>query len=175
MTSLDTKYFKKMISGNKNYVPSKVSKELKAAGMSKSLYGKTSRAGATKAVRHLQEKGLLSKTKTASQLFAQAEKKQAIDQEARRQTKIQKHAQANIRIDIGEETAAEDRGKGSTHYDPRSVLGKSLADKIGAEQQRDQKIQSEREKLDETNQKKPTGKPGGQHIDLVNLPDMDIG
>ena len=176
MPKLEAKYFKKMIAGSKGYLPSKVSKELKSAGMSSTLYNKVSKEQAAKAVRHLQSKGLMPKTNTASQLFSRAAKKQAIDQEALRQTKIQKHVQANIRIDIGEETSAEERGKHPVGYDPRSVLGKSLSDKINQEQEeRDKKIQAEKGKLNKTDQTKSSNKPRASHIDLANLPDMDIG
>ena len=36
----------------------------------------------------------------------------------------QGHIQTNIRIDLGEELVAEDRGKSLTGYDPKSALGK---------------------------------------------------
>lgn len=176
MAQLNAKYFKKMISGDKNYLPGRVSKKLKASGMSQTLYGKTTKEKATKAVRHLQEKGLLPKTKAASQLFSQAAKQQAADQEAIRQAQIQKHVRANIKIDISEEISAEEQGKKLIDYDPRSVLGKSLADDINQKSQtRDHKIQAERKKVEEVNQKKPGHKKEVRSVDLANLPDMDIG
>lgn len=142
MSTIDSKYLKKIVAGGKSYVPSKITKELKQAGFKSSLYGKVTQEQAARVVRHLQSKGLLSKSKNATQLYQEATKTQTADQEAIRLAKAQKHIQANIRIDLDQEIAAEERGQQSINYDPRSVLGQNLAQRIQQEQQnREEKIQ----------------------------------
>lgn len=83
---------------------------------------------------------------------------------------------AYIAMDMGDELSAEDRGESTTHYDPRSVLGKRVIDQVDRERaSREKKIETEHgkhEKLNRPNQTKPNTK---DIIQVETLPDMDIG
>ncbi|MDX9893675.1 MAG: hypothetical protein RB292_04695 [Patescibacteria group bacterium] len=176
MPNLEPKYFKNALAGDQGYLPNKISQELKKAGLSSLLYGKVSQDQAIKAIRHLQDKGLVSKSKTGTQLFRQAAKEQNQDQEASRQAKIAKNVQTQIRLDLDEELAAEERGESITNYDPRSVLGKRLIDEVDRQtDRRNQKVQAEREKRDKLYNPKKVANHRPNLVDIKNLPDLDIG
>ena len=166
-----------MISGPKTYLPTKVTKELKAAGMGGLLYkDKVSKQEAVRVLKHLREKGMVSRLGPISTVYRQAGIRQVELDEQARALKAQKHIQANIRIDVGEETSAEDRGQSSTRYDPRSVLGKRVIDQIDREHAaREKKVKSSQDKRDALT-KNATVKPQKPSISMPeNLPDIDIG
>lgn len=170
--------FKKMIAGpGRRYLPKKISDGLKADGMSKFLYTKrVSKAQALKVVRHLQEKGLVPPHKSPSAMYRQAGLRQVELDKQSHEIESKKHIQANIRIDVGKELSAEDRGESLPPYDSRSVLGKRVIDSIDREHaNREEKIKDEqgkRNKLTRDNTVRPQ-KPGLPLSD--NLPDIDIG
>jgi len=176
-SKLSRQVFKKMLSGPKRYLPKAVSKELKAAGMSKLLYSnKISKQRAIKALRHLKEKKMITRLRPVSEIYRQAGLRQVKLDEQAHTVERQKHVRANIRIDVGEELSAEDRGELGANYDPRSVLGKRVIDQVDRERaSREKKVQTERgkhEKLTRPNQARPNTK---DIIQVETLPDMDIG
>ena len=169
--------FKKAISGGKNYLPQKISRELKAAGMSRLLYGgQTTKQQTVKAIKHLQNQGLLSKTKPPSKLYREAGIRQREQNQAAADAERQKHVRANIAIDIAEELAAEERGENPMKYDPKSVLGKRLIDELDEEKEnRDKKAAAEKQKMQRLSNPKNPGPPKPDSADADELPDMDIG
>lgn len=177
-SKLSREVFKKMISGNKGYLPTTVSKELKSAGMSKLLHSseRITKNQALKALRHLQEKGMVPKVAPASALYNRAGLQQVERDAAARAAEAQVHIKANIRIDVGEEISAEDRGERSAGYDPRSVLGKRVIDEVDKERDaREKKVKTEQGKHDALN-KNAKGRPQMKNIiQRETLPDMDIG
>lgn len=166
-----------MISGPKSYLPTKVTKELKDAGMGGLLYkDKISKEQAVKALKLLRDKGVVSRLSPVSTMYRRAGIEQVALDEQVRALKAQKHIQANIKIDVGEEMSAEDRGESSTHYDPRSVLGKRVIDQVDRERAaREKKIKSSQDTRDSLT-KNATVKPQKPSITMSeNLPDIDIG
>jgi len=167
--------FKKMISGNKGYLPSKISKELKSAGMSGLLNkNEINKDQAIKAVRHLQKKGQVSKYKNASQMWHDS----ATEQYELDEMAIQEEKQRNIRIGIAMDTAEDARliERGINPYDPKSVMGKSMAQEIAEEQEQRAKRSAKdlQKKKSHDNKKKPgISKP--QMVDFSKISDMDIG
>ena len=176
-SKLSRDVFKKMVSGPKRYLPKSVSKELKAAGMSKLLYSnRISKKRALKAVRHLQEKGLMSRLKPPATVYRQAGIRQVELDEQVRSIERQKHVGANIRIDIGEEVSAEDRGESLMRYDQRSVLGKRVIDEIDRKRaDREKKVKSEQDKRNTLAKNTPIKPRKSDMMPPDNLPDIDIG
>lgn len=168
--------FKKVLAGGKSYLPGKITKELRAAGLSDISGKKTlGRQAVLKAVKFLQKQRVIPKTSPPGEIFQKAakidEKKQA-EIEARRQ----RHIKTQVKIDLEQEMATEDRGADSTRYDPRSSLGK-LTDQLEAERQkRDKKIAEEKEKRDKLFHPPQTQirRPSGESV-FLEPPDLDIG
>jgi len=164
--------FLKMIRGNKSYVPNKITKELKTAGMN---YNKPiSKQQAIRAVKYLREKGLMPKYKPPSMLWQETEKTQKEQDQAMIDEEKQQHIRANIAIDRALEEDEESRAFSGSNR--RSILGRSVIDEIKEEQEnRDKKIQAERNKKQGTPNPKSTKPQKPQLVDINNLPDMDIG
>jgi hypothetical protein len=166
-----------MLAGNKNYLPTKVSRSLKTGGLGRLLFKNTvSRQQALKAITYLQKNKTISRLKPPSQLFRQAQIKEQKQKQAALATEKQKHIRANIAIDIGEELAAEAKSGDPIRYDPRSVLGKSLKDEIDQKQAvRDKKVAGEKERRQQLYQPKGIKPPKPELADTDKLVDLDIG
>jgi hypothetical protein len=146
LTKLTKQAFKKILSGNKTYVPRSVNKELRDAGMGHLLHKSTvTKQQALKAIKHLQgkpgEKGHLSRLKGPAATYRKAARKQlkqeqvvlakkgAIKAKKLQEQKVKLAAKRKNRLktylllERDEELAAEERGKKRIEYDPRSVLG----------------------------------------------------
>ncbi|MDD2807685.1 MAG: hypothetical protein PHW95_04165 [Patescibacteria group bacterium] len=169
--------FRKMVAGGKSYLPTKITKELKAAGFHTVLSGsRVGREKALKAIKHLQGKGLLTKLKSPSVLFRAAGISQAEEDFAAEQAIKQKHIRTQIKMDVAEEMINDERGKNDNQYDHRSILGKSVIDELDAEgHNRNQKISDERQKSNKPSATKSGKINRPQLADISNLPDMDIG
>ncbi|OGY44875.1 MAG: hypothetical protein A2729_01885 [Candidatus Buchananbacteria bacterium RIFCSPHIGHO2_01_FULL_39_14] len=168
--------FKKTLSGNKNYLPQKVSRELKAAKMSHLLYRQgVSKAQAIKAIKHLQEKGTVSKFKSPSQLWQKADSSQRQMDQTAQAVEREKHVQANIAIDITEELAREESGKAKTNYNPKSALGRYLVDEIKDEAgKRQQQADDELEKRKQMFSRKLPSQKKPPMANSDKLKDLDI-
>ena len=166
-----------MASGGKNFMPSAVKKELEKAGLKHVFAGtKIKKDDALKAVRHLKNAGLLKTAKRTDQIYGAAAQAQYQEDLAREEAIRQEHVQTNIRIDLGEELTAEDRGKNLTNYDPKSTLGR-----YQLSSQTRQSLNQERQKPGSKPTKKDSGlKPNNRkparpaNLDLADLPDMGI-
>lgn len=169
--------FSKMVSGGKSYLPTKISKELKSAGFNTVFSGsRIGREEALKAVRHLQERGMLSKFKAPSSLVRAAGISQAEEDFAAEQAIKQKHIRTQIKMDVAEESINAERGQNDYHYDARSTLGKRVIDELDAERDnREQKIKDERKKMTKLSETKSGKINRPPLVDITNLPDMDIG
>ncbi|HLC89373.1 MAG TPA: hypothetical protein VJG65_00245 [Patescibacteria group bacterium] len=167
--------FKKTLSGNKSYLPQKVSRELKAAKMSRLLYSGASKQQAIKAIKHLQGKSTISKLRSPSQLWQKADREQRDLNQAKADTKRQKHVRVNIEIDNLRERDQEAAGKSPKYYQPKSALGRYLAQEITEEtQKRQQQANDELEKRKQMfSQKLPTQKKPPM-ASLDKLKDLEI-
>lgn len=174
-SKLSRPVFKKMLSGSKAYVPKAVGRELKAAGMSKLLYNnRVSREQALKAVRHLQDKGLVSRFKPASTLFREAGIKQVMLDQQAQAAELKKHVQANIRIDVSREALAEDRNKSSPSGSGRA-LGNRVIDEIDREQaNREKKVATDQNKRNARTKNTSTRSQKSDVVSPDDLPDIDI-
>lgn len=178
-SSLSQKTFKKMIAGSKRYPPSKISKELKSAGMSHLLHSsRINKQQAMKALKYLKQKRMLPKYTEPNKILQQTAVKQYQQDLAELEAEKQKHIRARIAQELSEEAEAIEKEEDPLmkHYHPGSVLankGKRVIDEIEQEwQKREKAIEKEEEK-----RKKLTNPKGvrPEKPPLVNLPDMDIG
>ncbi len=175
-SSLSRDNFKRMLAGNKSYLPKKISDELRSAGMGSLLYTpKVSRQKAVRALEHLEGKGMLPRYKRPGEIWRKAAINQYQQGLGEATAEKQKHIRANIAQDIIEEQIERERGGGTDkkYYPPGSILGQSLVDELKKEQETREaagkKEQEKREKLINPPGAKPSKPP------LANLPDMDIG
>lgn len=166
--------FKKMLAGNKGYLSAKISKELKSAGMSGLLYkNEISKDQAIKVIRHLQQEGEMPKMKNASEIWHQTATRQyEQDQQA-----IAEEKQNNIRIRMQMDLAEDSRSieRGINPYDPKSTIGKSIAQEIAEEQKkRDHASKKEIQKKQDHDDKKPTGRNRPGNFDPGQIKDIII-
>ena len=144
--TLSAPAFKKIISGRKSYVPERVVKKMKAAGLSGLLYKKNvSRQEALKAINFLQTEGEIAKT-SPSALFSHASLAQQAQEAASGGEKIKRYARAYIAQDISDQLATEEaeRREKVTGFKAKKYFGK-LSDEMAEEQQRrERKIAAER-------------------------------
>lgn len=164
--------FQKMLSGDKSYLPNKIKKELRNIKLAGNR--QVSKERALRAVKHLRNKGLISKYKPASVLYREAAIKQKNDDEMAEEAERQKHVQVRLKMDLAEEMEAIETGKNP--YDPRTALGKSVAEEIEAEKQkREKKITTERLRRSGIYGKNPNKQQRPELADTDKLLDLDIG
>jgi len=176
-SSLSKENFKRVVSSDKNYVPTRIARELKSANMGRLLYGsKISKQQTLKALKHLREKGLLAKQGTLTEIYKEAAAKQYEQDLANIKTEQQKHIRANIMIDIADELADEEIGEKSLRYDHHSALGqKRIIDEIEEE-----RLKREKQRKNEMTKQNELVNPRGAKpkkpdlVDLQNVPDLDI-
>ena len=172
MPKITAKNFKRMLSGDKAYLPAKVQKELKSAGLSPLLYEKeVTKDQAMKVAKYLKDKGLATIDPSKSVDSALSRDKADI-------AAVEKKRLGHVRLMIQEDIAAEKLAGFKEEYSKHSVLGKALADDLTQEHdKRDSRFVSEKTKR-ESLIKSVNGQDKGQKVDLpdmAKLNDMDIG
>lgn len=166
--------FKKLLSENKGYIAKNIADGLDSAGLKRLLYEKTiSKKLVTKAIKALQEQGVMSEHRRPGQLYEEAGGRQRDFDEAARTEKIKTNARLGIKIELEDEAAAMENGLDYLKHDKRGVLGQSVYEDLKEEQEnRDKKIKDQADKKEKFDAKKsnPANRPK-----LADLPDMDIG
>ena len=176
-SSLSTKNFQSVIASGRRYVPDRISKELKSAGLSGLLHqSRISRQQALKALNHLLQKGLLEKYQTPTEVYKEAALQQHQQDLAEIKAQQQKHIRANIMIDITEELAEEEKRGDSAIYDSRGALGKKrVIDEIEQERKkRDRKRNEELTKRDNLTNPKGAKAKKPDLADLPQIKDLEI-
>lgn len=168
-SSLSKDNFNSMISGGKNYIPGDVSKELKSAGLS--FQGsKVSKRQAMKALEHLEEKGMLPRYKSATQVYNEAGKQQTIQEIEASKTRPAKKRFEDYKVQFINKEADSILDE---NYDRIKELGaKRVLDKADEHMEyREAQIKEEREKRKKIVDPK---KLNPQKPDITDLPDMPI-
>jgi len=197
-TNIPKEKFEKMISGNKNYVPSETLRALKENKKSNVLYKKSvGKDEALDILRYLAEKGLIPLTRSPYKIVQAAIREQKKEgqkkkdekktrPEKQKQTKEEKtppkgisprRARVYIAMERGDELAAEERGESKIRYDRRSPSNQ-LLEKLDREKAaRDNKggTKTENDKDGEYQIRKDGWKRKPKLIDTSKLDDMDIG
>ena len=163
--------FKDVLKGKNAFVPKKVVDALKSANMSRLLYKDPTRQEALKAIRTLQEEGVIPKLKRPDELYGSADKAQKEADEAERLAKLHENVRITIQQEIEQESDALLAGRDPLGYDRRSVLGRSsVYEELNQEQAaKDDKTDQKKGATDGKNNAKPTP------IKLAEPPDMEIG
>ena len=130
---LENKNFKKMLVGTGKYLPKEVTDELKAAGMKSLLHSKEVRKDqALQAVKHLQEKNIISKFKAPSEIYHEAAVQQRETNELARLEKIKERGRVLIKVDLSREAWDEMKFKKghrqNQHTDSGNALGQRNID-----------------------------------------------
>lgn len=171
---ISNKEFKKILAGKKGFLSKKVTDGLKTAGLKNLLHKKeVTRQQAMRAIKTLQAQGSMTNFKRPSQLYRKAGIAQRDFDEAEHDATVKKYARLAIKGELEEEAYKYEKGLDRLKHDERSVLGKSVYQRLNEEQDtRKKKVDDQTKKKEKFDNKGSTksGKP-----ELANLPDMDIG
>jgi hypothetical protein len=174
---ISNKNFKEMLAGTKGFVPTNLRKKLKEAGLDHLLFEKKiNKEQALRAVKILQNRGLLGKNQAPSQLWHHAALKQHQQDQETLDEKIKKNVNIQIMMEISDELEKNEGLRKNYKYDPVRRLNKRVIDDIDEKNQtRQEKVEAEkmaRQKLLDPRKKieqKPT------LMDLKNITNLDIG
>ena len=171
---ISNKEFKKILSDKRGVLRKKVIDGLKTAGMQGLLYEKeVTEQQAMKALKTLQKQGSLTDFKRPDQLYREAGIAQRDFDEAQRNATIKKHARFAIKSELEEEAYNLEHGLDRLKHDERSVLGKSVYQRLNEEQdERKKKVDDQTKKKEKYDNK---GSAKSNKPELANLPDMEIG
>jgi len=191
-TNISQEKFKGMLAGRKKYIPSEVYRALRESRKGDLLHKKSLRKDeALKAIKYLMEKGLIKGGKSSYQLVqvasrqqyqegqkkkAEEEKENKIAKQKKAETeegKKAKHRAAALRVDIARDQMAIEQGKNP--YDPRTAIGKSLAQEIKEEEEaRKEKVETDLKRKEGTYTHEAKRPKNQQLVDIDKLPNMDI-
>ncbi len=199
-TNISKEKFEKMISGNKNYIPSETLRALQESKKGDLLYKKSvKKEEALAVIQYLAKKGLIPLTRSPYKLVQAALEEQQEEEQKKKdeeKTKLKKQKQAEeekikekaaaqgispkrarayIAMERSNELLAEDRGESKIRYDRRSPSNRILEELDQAKETRDTKAAKEKEKVEKYYSKKDSRRQKPDLVDMSKLHDMDIG
>lgn len=169
-SNISKKNFAKLLAGDKTYISAAAKKELKAAGLSELLHeSHINKSQATKAVKLLQTKGLLSAHRQPGVAWEEAATEQFKENELARKTEILTNTHLVIMDDVVDEAIGGGHLTELERYGRKAAKGRQIVDLVKKERSmRDAKVKAEQKKRADL--ARPL-KPG--HVAL-DLPDMGI-
>ena len=171
---ISNREFKKILADKRGVLTKKVTAGLETAGLQGLLHEEeVTRRQVMRDIKTLQAQGSMTKFKRPGQLYREAGIAQRDFDETQRNATIKKHARFAIKGELEEEAYKLERGLDLLKHDERSVLGKSVYQRLNEEQDaRKKKVDDQTKKKEKFDNK---GSAKSNKPELANLPDMDIG